>query len=204
MTERSDGLLFDLPASASDPQAYRAAAARVAAIRERSRGHSLVDMERALGAELLASTEADRLTETQDREDVPFEFLQARLGARLTVALIGWLMRRHPRVTRSDREGPSAWTNAELGEPLTGLSADDLARLGVTDSPTDDPACLAAFDGFGTAYPDRVRLITQARARYEDGWISKTDDDLRQLRRTALWNGQLAQRDIDAWKAGER
>lgn len=188
---------------ADQPESIEDAMDRIHAVHARPRPHR--DAERAFETEMLImEMAADASSYSEPREGVPFEFLQARLGARLTVALIGWLMRRHPRVTRSDREGPSAWTNAGLGEPLTGLSADDLARLGVTDSPTDDPACLAAFDGFGTAYPDRVRLITQARARYEDGWISKTDDDLRQLRRTALWNGQLAQRDIDAWKAGKR
>lgn len=37
MTEQHDGPLFDLPASAADPQGYRDAAVRVAAIRERAR-----------------------------------------------------------------------------------------------------------------------------------------------------------------------
>ncbi|WP_128646331.1 hypothetical protein [Rhodococcus sp. BS-15] len=158
--------------------------------------------ERTLEVELLVAIETARVASyTEPSDSVPYDFLQARVGARLTLALIDWLIRRHPRVTRSDREGPSAWTGAALGDPLTAVSADGLSRLGVTDSPTDDPACLAAFDGSGTSYPERVRLITQARARYEDGWISKTDDDLRQLRRTALGNVVVAQRAIDEWKA---
>lgn len=187
----------------TEPESADDALARTHAARTRPTPRR--DAERAFEVEMLIlgmTVEASSYSEP--REDVPLEFLQARVGARLTVALIGWLTRRHPRVTRSDREGPSAWTEAPLGAALTAATADDLARLGATDSPTDDPACLAAFDGLGTAYPDRVRLIAQARARFEDGWISLLDSELEQRRRTALLNTVVAQRDIDAWKAGER
>lgn len=72
--------------------------------------------ERTLEVELLVAIETARVASyTEPSDSVPYDFLQARVGARLTLALIDWLIRRHPRVTRSDREGPSAWTGAALG-----------------------------------------------------------------------------------------
>lgn len=187
---------FDLPASATDPTAYSDAMARVAAIRERTRGRrSPVDLERELGAELLASAEADRVTESEGRDDAPDDLLASRMVARLTVALIGWVVRRHARVTKGDREGPGAWTDAPVGATLVGE-----APFGVADVPAEDPACLAAFDGTATSHAERVSIIERTLARYRDTWISLPDDELAKWYGVALASIGAAQQSIDEWQ----
>lgn len=180
-----------------------AAAERVRPGRERKAAREAA--ERAFEVEMLVvAQDVEVVSYSEPRDDAPFDMLADRVGARLTVALIGWLIRRHPRVTRDDREGPSAWTSAPLGTVLPVLSVDELAALGITLSPTDDPACLAAYDGFGTSYPDRVTAIAQAYARYADTWIALPEADLQARYRRAVWNAEVAQRNIDAWKAGRK
>ncbi|OZE31526.1 MULTISPECIES: hypothetical protein [unclassified Rhodococcus (in: high G+C Gram-positive bacteria)] len=202
MTEQSDGPLFDLPASAADPQGYRDAAARVAVIRERSRPAQVRRAARkaywdALERSLtVAATTDARLSQVAVREDAPIGLLQDRVDARLTVALISWLLRRHPLVTVDDREGPPAWTAAAQGSELVGDPPS-----GVTDSPTDDPACLAAFDGFGLNHSQRVRRIDREYSRWVGDWIATPESELRSSVGNALRNVGAAQRAIDEWTA---